>query len=35
MNTFAKLFIGVALIGAGTVLCNNGLKQTGESLIKL
>ena len=35
MNTTVKLFVGVALLGAGTVVCNEALKQLGKKLLQL
>lgn len=34
-NTAVKLFVGVVLLTAGTVVCNDALKQVGKKLLKL
>lgn len=33
-NAVAKIFVGVVLITAGTVVGNDGLKQLGQKVIK-
>lgn len=34
-NGTVKVFVGLILITAGTVVCNEGLKQLGKKLLKL
>lgn len=35
MNILVKFFVGVVLLSAGYVLCNNALKQIGKKMLTL